>query len=126
MNNDTNPTDRSGMEGRPSTAAERASSAEEGYSTVVGEDREPSTAITEAVSRLADVDIESLEPLYRSIDPDLVDDFLESVRGRGTLSFDFAGHLVTVHADGRLFIRPPEVGGEEHGDTRTASAGSAS
>lgn len=64
-----------------------------------------------SVADIADEDPLELEPLYETIDPDTLDDFVESggtAELDGHVSFAFEGYDVTVHASGLLEIRPAD------------------
>lgn len=74
-------------------------------------DAAPSETLVIAVADIADVHPLELDPLYDTVDPDSVDEFVRSggspdVDGR--LEFTFADHRVTVHASGLLEVRPVE------------------
>ena len=67
-----------------------------------------STNIALAVAELTGVDPLEMEPLYHSVDPDILDGFVERPprSSTGQLSFDFQGYRVTVHADGHVHVSP--------------------
>ena len=62
-------------------------------------------AIVDEVTELDGVSVDDLDPLYDSIDPDLLERLFEP-RGAppapftGELRFEYAGHLVVINADG--------------------------
>lgn len=65
-----------------------------------------STTIVLAVSSMSEVDPLDMLPLYSAVDPDALE---HHVRGRdrdARLSFEFHGHHVTVHGDGRIEFAP--------------------
>lgn len=69
----------------------------------------PSETLVFAVADIADVDPLDLDPLFETVDPDTLDEFVESggvpeVGGR--MEFTFADHRVTVHASGLFDVRP--------------------
>lgn len=60
-----------------------------------------------AVAAIADRDPLSLDPLYRTVDPDTLDDFVESSDPEafeGSVSFAYEGYDVTVYASGLIEI----------------------
>lgn len=62
-----------------------------------------------SVADIADEDPLELEPLYETIDPDTLDDFVASGGSAtldGHISLDYEGYHLTVHASGLLEIRP--------------------
>lgn len=76
----------------------------------------PSLAVLEAVAAHEDVEMASLPPLTEWIDPDVINKmFREDTRGGDpTVSFEYAGHHVTVTAPDTIHI---EDGGALAGDT---------
>lgn len=63
-----------------------------------------------AVAEIADRDPMELDPLYHAIDPDTLDDFVESSGSKGSegnVSFAFEGYDVTVYASGLIAIERP-------------------
>lgn len=75
--------------------------------TVIG----PSESFTIAVADIADVDPLELEPLYETIDPDTIDDFVRSggvPDVGGQISFTYEGYDVTIHASGLFEIEPAD------------------
>lgn len=73
-------------------------------------DADLSTVVVIAVAEIAGVDPIELEPLYESVDPDVLNDLFGDGAPRvdDAVSFAFAGHEVSVESDGRVTIRPPE------------------
>lgn len=75
--------------------------------------------LLDVVERVADrtgTDVTELAPLARTVDPDLLDEFVETdaVRAETNLQFSYEGYEVTVHGDGRIAITeggPPPDGG---------------
>ncbi|MFU8869520.1 HalOD1 output domain-containing protein [Natronococcus sp.] len=65
-------------------------------SVAATEDRRTSTAVVELVARVDEVDPIALEPLYDAIDPDTLDSICDPTSGFRSLSFRYAGWLVTV------------------------------
>lgn len=66
----------------------------------------PSEAVVAAVAAAENVAQTDLPPLFDSIDPDALDSLFESgplaERSTGTVSFSYAGHEVSVTADGQV------------------------
>lgn len=61
------------------------------------------------IADLADAEPLSLDPLYETVDPEILDDIVESggtLGLDGSVSFTYAGHRVQVHASGLLEITP--------------------
>ena len=58
-----------------------------------------STAVIEAVSDVTETPALELPPLRTVIDPDALDDLFAGSRTSGRVTFRYAGHDVTVHAD---------------------------
>ena len=74
-------------------------------------DAAPSETLVIAVADIAGVDPLELDPLYDTVDPDSVDEFVRSGGSPdvdGKLTFAFADHRVTVHASGLFEVRPVE------------------
>lgn len=72
---------------------------------------EVSTAICTVVAEISDVDPMSLEPLHHTIDPDALNALFKfsapGYSGRdGYVHFTFAGHEITVFANGTVEIVP--------------------
>lgn len=70
-----------------------------------------SEVLVRAVADLAGTDPLELDPLYETIDPDTLDEFVgtdELPDVAGTITFTFEGYEVTVHASGLLEITPLE------------------
>lgn len=76
-----------------------------------GTDVDPSETLVIAVADIAGVDSLDLDPLYDTVDPDTLDDFVESggvAEVGGQMEFTFADHRVTVHASGLFDVRSVE------------------
>lgn len=68
-----------------------------------------STTVVTAVAKAASVEPVELPPLYETIDPDALDKLLgASPTGsrsyNGYVTFGYADHSVTVHADGEIVV----------------------
>lgn len=71
----------------------------------------PSGTLVIAIADIADVDPLELEPLYETIDPDTVDDFVGSSGlpdVGGHVEFTFENYDVTVYASGLFEIEPAD------------------
>ncbi len=69
----------------------------------------PSAAVTEYISAMTGREQTDFAPLYETIDPEALDSLVDS-SGRSTpvsISFEYAGHSVTVRSDGELVIKLP-------------------
>ena len=86
-------------------------------STIQGETvnvtaRPPSLAVVERVATCEGVDPVELAPLYEAIDPDALDELLET-RGRTNpaleIEFTYHGYDVTVTGDGVVHLASAEV-----------------
>lgn len=60
-----------------------------------------STAIVDVVAAVENVPARRLEPLYDTVDPDALD-ALVADETPVEVSFEYEGHTVVVHGDGRL------------------------
>lgn len=74
----------------------------------------PSMAVVAAVSKAVDADPTKIEPLYATIDPDALDQFVQSTGRHGAQSIDkvqftMEGCTVVVHGSGRVTVTPPEA-----------------
>lgn len=72
-----------------------------------GSNWNPSELLVTAVADIADEDPLTLTPLYETIDPDTLDDFVAaggSAEFGGRLAFGYEGHEVTVYANGLFEI----------------------
>lgn len=101
------------MTNRPhSEAGEQSDSA--AVTTIRDQGESASRSVIEAVAAATGADPTTMPPLYDAIDPDALDSALDSLsRGtrqsrEGSISFRFNGCCVTVHADGRTVVSPPE------------------
>lgn len=77
----------------------------------------PSEAVITAIGMHSDADdmmavADDLEPLYNAIDPTALDTLFESTgtheRANGSVTFNYAGHCVTVDTTGRVELAPVE------------------
>lgn len=62
-----------------------------------------------AIAEVAEVEPLDLDPLYETVDPELLDDVVGSDGASdldGNVSFTYADHHVRVHASGLLEINP--------------------
>ncbi|MFC4551286.1 MULTISPECIES: HalOD1 output domain-containing protein [Halorussus] len=76
-------------------------------------DESLSTVVVSIVAAIAEVDPLDLEPLRNHLDPDALDDLFTPThsgceRPAGEVRFPFAGHRVSVSANGDIEIRPQE------------------
>lgn len=60
---------------------------------------QPSTAIVKTVSSRTGQPVTELPPLYEVIDPDALDVLFSGRETLGVVTFEYAGHDVTVRAD---------------------------
>lgn len=58
-----------------------------------------SSAIVEAVSTASDTPVEELPFLYDVVDPDALSMLFFEYETNGYVTFEYAGYVVTVHAD---------------------------
>lgn len=70
-----------------------------------------STTLIVVIETVANAHPSELPPLYESINPDALDHLFESTdaadrHATGRLTLQYAGFLVTVHADGEIVFRP--------------------
>ena len=73
--------------------------------------RFPSEAVVNAVAHAAECGPIALPPLFSSVDPDALDMLFGPTstghtRARGSVSFDYAGHTVTVNGHGTVEVTP--------------------
>ena len=73
----------------------------------------PTEAVVRTVAIAADVEPTGIDPIYDSVDPDVLDalvgpaaDGSRSFPIPVTVTFPFAGHDVTVRSDGTVVVRP--------------------
>ncbi|WP_135820675.1 HalOD1 output domain-containing protein [Halostella litorea] len=85
------------------------------YSVVHDWDADDSLAATvvSAVAAVRNVEPTAVEPLNETVDPDALNAIFDDRHNGGdrsgpTLSFRLNGCDVTVHADGRVVVKPPE------------------
>lgn len=66
--------------------------------------RSPSVVVAEALEAARTLDA---QPLFDYVDPDALDDLVDdpSKDGSVTVSFEVDAAVVTVHGDGRVFVR---------------------
>jgi len=79
-----------------------------------GRDGTPSWSVVETVAAATGTDPRSMRPLYEVVDPDALDRVFERTAGeqsplRGRVTFRFEGCEVTVSADGRTVVSPPNA-----------------
>lgn len=71
-------------------------------------DTDVNMTILEAVSEATDTDLIDLPSLYEHIDPDALDSVFRHSSGtrqaEGSVSFEFAGHPITVHSSGEIVV----------------------
>ncbi|KAB1197885.1 MULTISPECIES: HalOD1 output domain-containing protein [Haloferax] len=92
----------------PGTDADGVIRAEYDWST-----QAPSTAVIETVAIAANREPTALELLYNTVDPDALDALFDSsgchsTDGVTTVSFEFAGHGVTVQSNGIVVVQPAD------------------
>ena len=63
----------------------------------------PSVATAEVLESALDG---GTRPLFDYVDPDALDALIEETSGKMTVSFEVESATVTVHSDGRVFVRP--------------------
>ncbi|SDW02164.1 hypothetical protein SAMN05443574_10164 [Haloarcula vallismortis] len=71
----------------------------------------PSAAVTEHISAITGREQTAFAPLYETIDPEALDSLIDS-SDRSTpvsISFEYAGHSVTVRSDGELVVKAPSA-----------------
>ena len=61
-----------------------------------------STAVIQAVARANECTPAEIPPLFGAIDPDALDALY--INGSPTVEFEYAGHLVTITPDERIFL----------------------
>jgi hypothetical protein len=82
-------------------------------------DDSPSEATIYAVAWLTGHDPSDLKPLFTAIDPDALDELVESADGSNlSVEFDYEGCMVTIVGSGDLYIRPsPDLNHEQRDPT---------
>lgn len=65
----------------------------------------PSTAVIDTVAHAADSEPTDLPPLYGAIDPDALNDIVESGGPNITVSFVYDDRNITVHGQGDVVVR---------------------
>ncbi|MEF8829157.1 MAG: HalOD1 output domain-containing protein [Haloarcula sp.] len=71
----------------------------------------PSAAVTEYIAVMTGQEQTDFAPLYETVDPEALDSLVDS-SDRLTpvsISFEYAGHSVTVRSDGELVIKAPSA-----------------
>ncbi|WP_396613858.1 HalOD1 output domain-containing protein (plasmid) [Haloferax sp. S1W] len=101
------PSDREDDQG-PGTDADGTIQAEYDWSSL-----SPSIAVIETVAIAANREPTALEPLHKTVDPDALNELLDSRRfhstdGVTTVSFVFAGYDVTVQNNGMVVVQLAE------------------
>ena len=94
-----------GDDGRPGDGSDAIRATFEWSST------DPSQAVVETVAVASNREPKAIEPLYDVVDPDALDSLVgangtASSRSGPTVTFEFAGHDVTVRGDGTVVVRP--------------------
>lgn len=71
----------------------------------------PSAAVTEHISAMTGREQTDFAPLYETIDPEALDSLIGSASRSApvSISFEYAGHSVTVRSDGELVIKAPSA-----------------
>ncbi|MFC6721431.1 HalOD1 output domain-containing protein [Halovenus amylolytica] len=71
-------------------------------------DTDVNMTVLEAVAEVTDADLVELPPLYDHIDPDALEAVFTHTAGNrqvaGSVSFQFAGYPITVHASGEVVV----------------------
>lgn len=73
--------------------------------------KSPAMAVIETVAAAVDQQPSDLDRLYEHVDTDALDAFIQSYSPGGsdvTLTFSYAGHLVSVDATGEVVVRQSE------------------
>ena len=72
-------------------------------------DDRPSTAVVAAVADAENASAADLPPLYDSVDPDALDEFVANDGANSRkVEFEFAGYEIVVEGDGTLSVEPAE------------------
>ena len=72
-------------------------------------DESLSQSVVSAVAEAMNVDVLALEPrLYEVIDPDALDRLFDEKQSEWSVEFRMAGCQVSVHADDRVVVIPPQ------------------
>ncbi|MCL9814270.1 HalOD1 output domain-containing protein [Natranaeroarchaeum aerophilus] len=67
------------------------------------------TVLIEAVASLRDVDQTTLEPLYNTVDPEVLGSLCTGTDCSLRISFQYEGYAVTILGDGRIrLVEEPE------------------
>lgn len=65
--------------------------------------------IVKTISKITNTNVLELQPLYETIDPEALDDLFSPVEGKaprnvGSLTFEYEGYQIVVHASGWIDI----------------------
>jgi len=76
-------------------------------------DESLAATVVSAVAAIRNVEPTAVEPLNETVDPDALNDIFDARHNGGdrsgpTLSFRLSSCEVTIHADGRVVVVPPE------------------
>lgn len=66
-----------------------------------------SERIISETASIEGVDPTDLPPLYNSVDPDALEQMVESLDETCTIKFDYSGYSVTVTGDGSVSVEQP-------------------
>lgn len=77
------------------------------YCLTLDDDDLPSVRLIQAIASLTGAGRGELSPLHGAIDPEALNDFVRTDT-QTSLSFEYEGFHVTVHADGMIVLRDPE------------------
>jgi hypothetical protein len=72
-----------------------------------------STSVVRGVAAVTDESPEELEPLYETVDPDVLDELFSSLRGYGAVTFEYNGCTVTVNSNGVIELEPETTSADE-------------
>lgn len=77
-------------------------------------DVELTTEIAHAVAETVGVDPLELEPLYDAVDPEMIENLLETpdVSEESSVTFEYAGLQVTVEGEGTVRVEDSDVAAE--------------
>lgn len=66
----------------------------------------PSAAVIEHISAITGRERTAFAPLYEAVDPEALDSLIDSSDRSGpvSISFEYAGHSITVRSDGELVV----------------------
>lgn len=72
------------------------------------------TTIVLAIAEIDDADPTEMEPLYGSVDPELLNSLVNDDRGiSGDVMFTYRGYRVTVDSDGGIVVTPASDPGRD-------------